>query len=44
MQDGNIDKTHGNSSLLGNLIGFQPKTKVYEGINRFIEWYKPYYL
>ena len=44
MQDGDIYKTHSNTSLLRNLIGFQPKTKVNEGITRFVEWYKSYYL
>ena len=24
--------------------GFQPKTKLHEGITRFVEWYKSYYL
>ena len=43
MQDGDIYKTHSNTNLLGNLIGFQPKTTVYEGIARFVEWYKSYY-
>ena len=44
MQDGDIYKTHSNTTLLGNLIGFQPKTSVHEGITRFVEWYKSYYL
>jgi len=44
MQDGDIHKTHSNISLLENLIGFQTKTKVHEGIARFVEWYKSYYL
>ena len=44
MQEGDIYKTHSNTSLLRNLIGFQPKTKLHEGITRFVEWYKSYYL
>ncbi|MDA9165690.1 GDP-mannose 4,6-dehydratase [Alphaproteobacteria bacterium] len=44
MQDGDIYKTHSNTNLLRNLIGFLPKTKVNEGIARFVEWYKSYYL
>ena len=43
MQDGDIYKTHSNTTLLRNLIGFQPKTSVQEGITRFVEWYKSYY-
>ena len=44
MQEGDIYKTHSNTCLLGNVIGFQPKTKLHEGITRFVEWYKSYYL
>ena len=44
MQVGDIYKTHSNITLLQNLIGSQPKTKVNEGITRFVEWYKSYYL
>ena len=44
MQDGDIHKTHSDISLLENLIGSQPKTTVTEGIARFAEWYKSYYL
>ena len=43
MQDGDIYKTHSNTTLLTNLIGFTPKTTVHEGITRFVEWYKSYY-
>jgi UDP-glucuronate 4-epimerase len=44
MQDGDIYKTHSDISLLENLIGSQPKTTVNEGIARFVEWYKSYYM
>ncbi|MDC1035038.1 NAD-dependent epimerase/dehydratase family protein [Alphaproteobacteria bacterium] len=44
MQDGDIHKTHSNITLLENLIGPQSKTTVREGIARFVEWYKAYYL
>ena len=44
MQEGDVYKTHSNTSLLRNLIGFKPKTTVNEGITRFVEWYKSYYL
>ena len=43
MQDGDIHKTHSDISLLENLIGYQPKTTINEGITRFVEWYKSYY-
>jgi UDP-glucuronate 4-epimerase len=44
MQGGELHKTHSDISLLKNLIGFQPKTTIHEGITRFVEWYKSYYL
>ena len=43
MQDGDIYKTHSDITLLENLIGFQPKTSIHEGITKFVEWYKSYY-
>ena len=44
MQDGDIYKTHSDISLLEKLIGAQPKTSTNEGITKFVEWYKSYYL
>ena len=44
MQDGDVYKTHSNVDLLKNLTGFEPKTSVYDGIIKFVEWYKSYYL
>ena len=43
MQSGDIYKTHSNTSLLENLIGCQPKTPIYEGLTKFVEWYKSYF-
>jgi UDP-glucuronate 4-epimerase len=43
MQGGELHKTHSDISLLKNLIGFQPKTTINEGIKRFVAWYKFYY-
>jgi len=44
MQDGDIYKTHSSTNLLANLIGFKPKTTFKEGIAKFVEWYKSYYI
>ncbi len=44
MQDGDIHKTYSEISLLENLIGSQPKTSIHQGITKFVEWYKSYYL
>ena len=43
MQDGDIYKTHSNIDLLTSLTGFKPETSIYEGISKFIKWYKSYY-
>jgi UDP-glucuronate 4-epimerase len=44
MQDGDVYKTHSNIELLEALTGFRPKTTLHEGISKFVEWYKSYYL
>ena len=43
MQDGDIHKTHSNINLLKALTGFEPKTKMQEGIYQFVKWYRSYY-
>lgn len=43
MQDGDVYKTHSDVKLLLYLIGYQPKTTIEEGINKFVSWYKQYY-
>ena len=44
MQDGDIYKTHSNVGLLRELTGFHPETNLNEGIEKFVKWYKSYYL
>ena len=44
MQIGDVYKTHSNTELLENITGFKPKTTLHEGISKFVEWYKLYYL
>ena len=44
MQGGDIYKTHSNIILLENLIGHHPKTNIHDGITKFVQWYKSYYL
>ena len=43
MQNGDMHKTHSNINLLKALTGYEPKTKIYEGISQFVKWYKSYY-
>ena len=44
MQDGDVYKTHSNTNLLESITGFKPKTTLHEGISKFVEWYKLYYI
>lgn len=40
MQEGDVDITYADISKANKLIGYQPKVKLSEGIQRFIEWHK----
>lgn len=40
MQPGDVDITYADISKAKKLIGYEPKTKFKEGIEKFIEWYK----
>ena len=43
MQPGDVEATFADTSLLESYIGFKPKTKIKDGIKKFIEWYKVFY-
>lgn len=43
LQLGDVPETYANVEDLYKDIGFQPKTKVQEGINEFVDWYVEYY-
>ncbi len=43
MQKGDVHATWANTSLLQSLTGQNPKTDFYDGILKFIEWYREYY-
>ena len=43
MQPGDVESTFADTSLLESYIGFKPKTKIKDGIKKFIEWYKVFY-
>ena len=43
MQQGDVIATYANVDDLYKYINFKPQTKVQEGINKFIEWYRAYY-
>jgi UDP-glucuronate 4-epimerase len=43
MQKGDVHATWANTTLLQSLTGQNPKTDFYDGISKFIEWYREYY-
>jgi len=43
-QPGDVLKTSANTAKAKKLIGFKPKVKLEDGLKKFIEWYKKYYL
>lgn len=44
LQHGDMLTTYSNSSLLKLLTGFLPEKNIKFGINKFVQWYKNYYL
>ena len=43
MQLGDVKATYADNNLLFKLTKFRPKTKIDEGIKKFVEWYEYYY-
>ena len=43
MQPGDVYQTYADIEELKRDTGFAPKTKLSDGINKFVEWYKKYY-
>ena len=43
MQPGDVPKTFADNSLLNELIGTQKWTKLENGIDNFVKWYRSYY-
>ena len=44
LQLGDIANTYANSNNLQKQFGYKPSTSVQDGIYKFIEWYKNFYL
>ena len=44
MQDGDVPATEADVTALESDLGYRPKVKVEEGIQRFVDWYRSYYL
>ena len=43
MQPGDVIETFADISASTRDFGFQPKTRIEEGIAKFVAWYKEYY-
>jgi UDP-glucuronate 4-epimerase len=43
MQDGDVVSTYADVSGLMSDFGYKPDTKLSEGIEEFVEWYKRFY-
>ena len=43
MQQGDVVKTAADITKAKKLLGFSPKTRIAEGVPRFVEWYRNYY-
>ncbi|MBV7265642.1 GDP-mannose 4,6-dehydratase [Erythrobacter ani] len=43
MQKGDVPATWADATLLRELTGYAPKTSVYDGVGKFIAWYRDYY-
>ena len=44
MQLGDVPATYANVDDLVRDVGFKPDTPIEEGIKRFVEWYRGYYM
>ena len=44
MQLGDVKNTLANDQILKDLIGEFPETKLEDGIKKFINWYKDFYV
>lgn len=44
MQDGDVPSTFSDTSKLQCDLGYKPSTSVEEGVKRFIDWYKMFYM
>ena len=44
LQDGDAKATLANTNKISNWIGLKPNINLRDGIKRFVDWYKKYYL
>jgi UDP-glucuronate 4-epimerase len=44
LQMGDVVATHADTQLLREATGFAPGTPIRDGIRKFVDWYRQYYL
>ena len=44
MQPGDVNQTYADVAKLENEFNYQSKTSIKEGVNKFVDWYKEYYI
>ncbi len=44
MQPGDVPATHADTSALEAYVNFRPSTSIREGVGRFIDWYRDFYI
>ena len=43
LQKGDVIKTYGSIKKIKSAFGYKPKTSIYRGVAKFIDWYKKFY-
>jgi len=43
LQPGDVPRTCSDNSDLTNSVGYKPKTKIEDGVDKFVDWYLSYY-
>tara|TARA_X000000950_G_C13918884_1_gene662357 strand:+ start:1413 stop:2390 length:978 start_codon:yes stop_codon:yes gene_type:complete len=43
LQKGDVIKTYGSIKKINSELGYNPKTSIYQGVAKFVDWYKKFY-
>ena len=43
LQKGDVIKTYGSINKINLELGYKPKTSIYKGVSKFVDWYKNFY-
>jgi UDP-glucuronate 4-epimerase len=44
MQQGDVKTTFADTTALEKAVNYKPRTGIQEGVKRFVDWWKTYYL